>query len=155
MTVHGNRRIITFALIAFALLIAATPAEAGRKWCQRDPIFSVGGTIVNVYVSVYDDQQSHVTGPVAVTLSVPVGTSAELIAVDEGFNGLGETVTIVSNSRLRVTSRGIQVRVQVTVPSDISMPVLVNVAPQVGKAVSQAGKTNTTITVNTTIPASQ
>jgi hypothetical protein len=155
VTVRGNRRLLTYALLALVLLVAAAPAQAGRKWCQRDPVFSVNGTLVNVFVSVYDDQQTRVTGPVAVTLSVPPGTVAELISVDEGFNGFGETVTIVTNPRLKVTSRGVQTQIQVGVPSDISMPVLVTVAPESGKAVSQTGRTNTTITVNTSIVASQ
>jgi hypothetical protein len=155
VTVRGNRRLLTYALFALALLVAAAPAQAGRKWCQRDPVFSVNGTLVNVFVSVYDDQQIRVTGPVAVTLSVPPGTVAELVSVDEGFNGFGETVTIVTNPRLKVTSRGIQTQIQVAVPSDISMHVLITVAPSSGKAVTQTGKTNTTVTVNTTIVASQ
>jgi hypothetical protein len=153
--VRGNRRLVTFALIALALLVATAPAQAGRKWCQRDPVLSVNGTLVNVFVSVYDDQQIHVTGPVAVTVGVPPGTITELVSVDEGFNGFGETVTIVSNPRLKVTSRGIQTQIQVAVPADISMPVLVTVAPESGKAVTQTGRTNTTITVNTSIVASQ
>jgi hypothetical protein len=68
---------------------------------------------------------------------------------------LGETVTILSNPRLKVTNRGIQIQVQVAVPADISMPVLVTVAPQAGKAVSVTGRTNTTVTVNATIVPSQ
>src|SRR5215211_8294385 len=60
VTVRGNRRLLTFAFFALALLVTAAPAQAGRKWCQRDPVLSVSGTLVNVFVSVYDDQQIRV-----------------------------------------------------------------------------------------------
>ena len=146
-----NSRLIPVVLAAVALLLIAAPVDAGRKWCQKDPIFSIAGTSVPLYVSVYDDQQSHVTGPIAVTLSVPVGVSVVVTYVDNGFNGYGEDISVVTNSKLRVTSKGVQTQIQVSVPADISMPVQVKVAPANGRATSITGKTNTVISVNATI----
>ncbi|HYP59044.1 MAG TPA: hypothetical protein VEQ36_01345 [Thermomicrobiales bacterium] len=146
-----NSRLIPVVLAAVALLLIVAPVDAGRKWCQKDPTFSVAGTSVPLYVSVYDDQQSHVTGPIAVTLSVPVGVSVVVTYVDNGFNGYGEAISVVTNSKLRVTSKGVQTQIQVSVPADISMPVQVKVAPANGRATSITGKTNTVISVNATI----
>jgi hypothetical protein len=138
-------------LAALVFVIVMAPVDAGRKWCQLDPIFNIAGTTTPVYVAVYEDSQVHVTGPIAVTLSVPAGTAVEVTYVDDGFNGFGEAITVVSDPRLKVTSRGIQVRFQVAVPADTIMPVLVTVAPSSGRASSVSGKTNSTITVNTTV----
>lgn len=146
-----NSRLIPLVLAAVALLLIVAPVDAGRKWCQKDPTFSVAATSVPLYVSVYDDQQSHVTGPIAVTLSVPVGVSVVVTYVDNGFNGYGEAISVVTNSKLRVTSKGVQTQIQVSVPADISMPVQVKVAPANGRATSITGKTNTVISVNATI----
>jgi hypothetical protein len=146
-----NSRLVPIVLAAVAFLLIVAPVDAGRRWCQKDPIFSVAGTSVPLYVSVYDDQQSHVTGPIAVTLSVPVGVSVVVTYVDNGFNGYGEKISVVTNSKLRVTSKGVQTQFQVSVPADISMPVQVTVAPANGRSMSITGKTNTMVSVNATI----
>jgi hypothetical protein len=146
-----NSRLVPIVLAALALLLVAAPVDAGRRWCQKDPIFSIAGTSVPLYVSVYDDQQAHVTGPIAVTLSVPVGVSVVVTFVDSGFNGYGEAITVVTNSKLKTTSKGVQTQFQVSVPADISMPVLVTVAPANGRSTSITGKTNTVISVNAII----
>jgi hypothetical protein len=144
-------RLMSLMLAALVFVLIVAPVDAGRKWCQIDPIFNIAGTTTSVYISVYQDMQAHVTGPTAVKLSVPAGTAVEVTYVDDGFMGFGETVSVVSDPRLKVTSRGIQVQVQVTVPADTSMPVLVTVAPSSGRASSVTGKTNTIITVNATV----
>ena len=146
-----NSRLVPIVLAAVAFLLIVAPVDAGRRWCQKDPIFSVAGTSVPLYVSVYDDQQSHVTGPIAVTLSVPVGVSVVVTYVDNGFNGYGDKISVVTNSKLRVTSKGVQTQFQVSVPADISMPVQVTVAPASGRSMSITGKTNTMVSVNATI----
>jgi hypothetical protein len=146
-----NGRFMGVLLAALVFVLVVSPVDAGRQWCQIDPIFNIAGITTPVDISVYQDMQAHVTGPTALTLSVPAGTAVEVTYVDDGFMGFGETVSVVSDPRLKVTSRGIQVQVQVTVPADTSMPVLVTVAPSSGRASSVTGKTNTTITVNTTV----
>jgi hypothetical protein len=148
-----NRRLMGVMLAALVFVIVVAPVDAGRRWCRADPIFNIAGITTSVDVAVYQDLQVHVTGPIAVTLSVPPGTAVEVTYVDDGFNGFGEVISVVSDPRLKVTSRGIQVRVQVAVPADTIMPALVTVTPSSGRASSVAGKTNMTITVNTTVPS--
>ena len=150
----SHRRLVrSIVLAAFALVLVAAPAEAGRKWCQKDPAFQVAGTRVSVDVAVYDDLQTHVTGPIAVTLYVPPGTAAELVFTDDGFNGYGEVATILTDERLRVTGRGIQIRVVVVVPASVSMPAIGTVYPGSGRPVTVNGKTNNSITINASVSA--
>jgi hypothetical protein len=148
-----NSRLVGVMLAALVFVIVIAPVDAGRRWCRVDPIFNIAGTTTSVDVAVYQDLQVHVTGPIAVTLSVPPETAVEVTYVDDGFNGFGEVVTVVYNPRLKVTSRGIQVRFQVVVPADTIMPVLVTVTPSSGRASSVTGKTNSIVTVNTTVPS--
>ena len=146
-------RLMGVALAALAFVIVMAPVDAGRKWCQVDPIFNIAGTTTQVEIAVYEDLQVHVTGPIAVTLSVPPGTAVEVMSVDGGFNGYGHAITVVSDPRLNVTPRGIQVRFQVAVPSARIMPFLLTVVPSSGRASSVTGNTNTTMIVNTTVPS--
>jgi hypothetical protein len=138
-------------LVALIVLVGATsPASASRKWCHRDPVFQVGSTLISVDVAVYEDQQSHVTKPAAVTLIVPPGVSANLVSVDEGFNGLGEVTSIKTDKKLKTTSRGVQVRVVVTVSSNIRMATQVTVL-HAALSDTVMGQTNRAVTVNATV----
>ena len=146
-----NSRLMGVMLAALVFVIVASPADAGRRWCRADPTFNIAGTTTRVDVAVYEDLQAHVTGPIAVTLSVPAGTHVELMSVDSGFNGLGYAISVVSDPRLKVTRQGIQVRFQVAVPSARIMPFLLTVAPSSGRASSVTGNTNATMIVNTMV----
>src|SRR5215217_972701 len=150
---HRRRLVQSIVLAAFAVVLATAPADAGRKWCQKDPAFLVAGTLVSVDVAVYDDLTMHVTGPIAVTLYVPQGTTAEFVFADDGFNGHGETASILTDKRLQTTGRGIQIRVVVQVPAGIGMPVLGTVYPGSGRPVTVNGKTNNPITINASVSA--
>jgi hypothetical protein len=146
-----NFRLMSVMVAALVFVIVVSPVDAGRMWCRVDPTFNIAGTTTSVDVSVYEDLQVHVNGPIVVTLRVPPGTAAEVTYVDEGFNGFGETITIIPDPRLKVTRLGIQVQVKVEVPASKIMPVLVTVAPSSGRASSVTGITTTTVTVNTTV----
>ena len=148
-----RRLVQSLVLAVVVLLAAAAPADAGRKWCQKDPAFLVAGTSVAVDVAVYADQQAHVTGPIGVTLFVPAGIEASVAFTDDGFNGHGEAVAIVADERLQTTGRGIQIRVVVEVPAAIAMPARATVSPGAGKAVTVTGQTNSAIRINATVSA--
>jgi hypothetical protein len=148
---HPNRRLLPLVFAACALWLAVSPVEAGRRWCHKDPIFMVAGVTVSVDVAVYDDQQNLVTGAVVVKLLVPPGTKAELVFVDDGFNGFGEKVTIVTDKRLRKVSHGIQIRVDVHIPAKKHIAALATVKPGSAKATSLQGTTNRSIFVNATV----
>jgi hypothetical protein len=148
-----RRLVPSLVLVVFALLAAAAPVDAGRKWCQKDPAFLVAGTYVAVDVAVYADQTPHVTGPIGVTLFVPAGIDASVAFTDDGFNGHGEAVAIVADERLQTTGRGVQIRVVVEVPAAVGMPANSTVYPGAGKPVTVNGQTNNAIRINATVSA--
>ena len=146
-----NSRLMGVMLASLVFVIIASPVDAGRKWCQVDPTFNIAGTMTQVDVAVYQDLQVHIQGPIAVTLSVPPGIPVEVMSVDNGFNGHGYAITVLSDPRLKVTRQGIQVRFQVAVPSGRIMPFLLTVAPSSGRASSVTGNTNAKMVVNTLV----
>ena len=137
------------ALAALALaLVTASPADAGRRWCEIDPVFLIAGSQLNVAVSIWEEHQSAVTGPTVVTLFVPEGVSADLIFTDDGYNGYGEVVSIVPASWLAVSKKGVEVVVEVTLPASRSdVPVLVDAVTADGKTNSTRGVSNTVIPI--------
>jgi hypothetical protein len=153
MSIH--RHLLAFFVALVCAIVIASPASAGRVWCRQDPVFSVAGTQVNVDVAIWEEHVERVTGPVMVTLFVPEGVEAVLLWQEEGFNGFGEVVTIETSDRLRVTDRGVRIRVEVTVPaSRNNTPVLVDVTTG-GETVTVSGKANRSIPVTLLVqPAS-
>jgi hypothetical protein len=150
----GGIRSVAAALILVLGLFAvfAPSASAGIVWCRTDPVVSVNGQAVNIFVASTEEIFQQATGPTDVVVSVPVGVSAELLWTDPGF-GYGETVTIVESSRLRVTSSGVQIMVSAYVPATGSLPVLVEIVPAYAGVVtaSAEGATNAQVRTSTTI----
>src|SRR5688500_9921147 len=67
-----RKRGLVVVLTALVLaLVAVAPAQAGRRWCESDPVFLIAGRQVNVVVAIQEEHVPAVTGPIAVTLSVP------------------------------------------------------------------------------------
>ena len=135
-------------------LLVAAPAFSARAWCRRDPVFTVASVQVNVVIAIPEEHQPHVNGPLKVILYVPVGVVANVILIDEGFNGLSEEVLIVPSRKLRASARGNQIQVAATVPATRNdVPVSLQVIPAVGRSATIYGKTNAEVSVNTTVGA--
>ena len=80
---------------------------------------------------------------------VPVGVKAELVSVDDGFNGYGEEVMIVPSQRLRVLRKGISISVQATLPANRNdIPVSLFATPDGGRTVSANGRSNAVVSVS-------
>ena len=122
------------AVLVFAAAAAGSVApEAGayRTWCRTDPVVSISGVLVDVYVSGPIEAPTLVTGPTELVVTVPRGVAAWLVVADVGF-GRGIRVSFQEAGSLKATDGGIDVRVDVYVPSrDDAMPVLVEFAPRV------------------------
>lgn len=84
------------ALLIFGLL--AMPASAGVQWCRTDPIIAVNGEEVNVWLSIPQQWEAAVNGPSAFTITLPSDVDREVVFMDEGLNGYGETVTFVNSA---------------------------------------------------------
>ena len=98
--------IVAVSLGLLAMLVVATPALAGRKWCARDPIVRLNGEDVQIWVAIPEEFVPTVKGAVQVKVYTPVGVSQELIFVDQGFNGYGEEVKFTTDEALTVRADG-------------------------------------------------
>lgn len=97
--------------MAVALLTLLAPhASAEIAWRRTDPALSINDQTVNIFAARTVEIFQQATGPTHVTVSVPVGISAEFLWTDPGFR-YGETVSIVESCRLRVTASGVQIMV--------------------------------------------
>lgn len=114
-----RRLILCLCLALVATLLVAAPASAGRRWCARDPIVSLDGNIVQVWVAIPDEYVYLVNGPIAVQFKTPAGMARSIVLTDDGFNGHGETVSFSDDPKARVNAMGaFTVRIRVSVPID-------------------------------------
>ena len=134
-------------LLAIAFLLHAQSAGAILDWCKFDPIVEIGGKRMHVYASGPSDLLEAVTGPTVVEITVPPGVPATLIATDPGF-GQGWDVRFAESDKLRVTDRGIEVRVRTYVPADGDFKVMTEVTDGADIVLAKVmGRTNTGDTV--------
>lgn len=117
-------------LVCLVLALTAQSAAAGVKWCRSDPVLLIDGNLADVFVSIPLDDLLTVTGPTKFVITKPVGVSATLLVAGVGF-GYGEEVWFEDSPSLKVTSKGIQLRIRVRVPARDAIPVLVEFAPRV------------------------
>jgi len=88
------RRFTVAAMVGLiAVLTLALPASATRGWCARDPIVTIGGTTVQIWVAIPDGFEPFVEDAVEVKVKAPKNLARRLIYTDEGFNGHGEKVS--------------------------------------------------------------
>jgi hypothetical protein len=141
-----KKRAMSF-VIAFLLLgLLVFPAQAGLIWCQGDPIVNLDGTEVQIVVSIPEDKQHLVTGPIEVDIATPGSVSRDLIYTDSGFNGYGETVSF---SDLNTPKFGnlflTKISAHIPVSSGGSaIPVQMTITPSNGKTTTVYGRANQT-----------
>ena len=146
------RRCLTVILVAVVFVLAASPTDAARRWCHKDPVVLVAKTNVSIDVAVYEDQMQYVSGPIKVTVYVPPGFSASLVSSDDGFNGYGESVAFSTDRRLQASRTSIQFRILVNVPASIRMPAQVVVTPTGTNSAAISGRTNSVFTATGSVP---
>ena len=142
-----------FALAVVLLALAGAPAGARIGTCRGDPVVRIDGQIADIVLSSHDEMKDAATGPAKVVVTVPSGVPAELVATDRGFGGHGYDVRFAESDRLRVTERGLEVRIEVYAPAtDGSLPVWVEFTPRgEGRlsAGSAEGRANAWVTLTT------
>jgi hypothetical protein len=122
--------IVAFLLASGTAFFAAPEAGAYRTWCRSDPIVIIDGVLVDIFVAGPLEAYSLVTGPTEIVVSVPPGVDAWLVVSDIGF-GQGELVRFEESKALKVRERGIDVKVEVFVPTTEDIPVRVEFAPRI------------------------
>ena len=105
---------VTLALVALVLLVA--PASAGREWCAKDPVVSLNGTAVQILVAVPEEYVPAVTGSIDVLIAVPSGVESDVVFLDAGFNGYGETVSFQAAGGTVAADGSFDVSVRASVP---------------------------------------
>jgi hypothetical protein len=114
-----RRFAISAAFTAVLLVFVSSPVAAGLQWCPRDPIISLNGQEVQIWVAIPEQYQTAVTGPIRVDVRTPGGVRQAVLFTDEGFNGFGEQVTFFERGQLRGNTMSVAVRV--LVPYDRSL----------------------------------
>jgi hypothetical protein len=100
-----------------AVLMLAAPAMAGRTWCARDPIVRINGHDIQMWVAVPAEYVPLVSGPIDIEILTAQPVDAEVLYLDEGFNGYGETVRFGLMKRGKVYSDGsFDIKLNVKVP---------------------------------------
>lgn len=133
------------ALLIFALTIM--PVGAGVQWCRTDPIVAFNGAEVNLWLSIPQEWESSVTGPAEFTVSLPSDVTREVVFMDPGLNGLGESVTFVDTAA--VNGGTIRVDVHVDVPLSVdsdpetNVPMLLTIDLPNGTSVEFTGSSRT------------
>jgi hypothetical protein len=114
-----RRSLLCLVLVIIATLLFASPASAGRRWCARDPIVSLDGHAVQVWVAIPEEYVPLVNGPIEVEFRTPAGMSRSVVMTDDGFNGFGEAVTFSDDSMSKINAHGaFTVQIWVSVPID-------------------------------------
>src|SRR4051794_4662388 len=94
---HVLRLVGGAALAAVPALRLAGEAAAGRTWCQTDPVVKIDGKTADVFLSSYTDLNAAAIGPAQLVITVPVGVSAVLLAVDRSFGGWGYQISFAQS----------------------------------------------------------
>ena len=116
------------AAAAVVPTVAFGPADAGasRVWCRTDPLFLVGGKVVDVTIGSQFEMFATATGPVRIKLTTPVGVTATHLLSDFGFgHGYGYDISYATDAALKGGQLSPQVRVDVLAPSAADLPVSV------------------------------
>ena len=105
--------------------VAFGSADAGRVWCRTEPLFLVGGKVVDVTIGSQLEVFATATGPVRIKLTTPVGVTATHLLPDFGF-GQGYDITFATDAAFKGGRLSPQVRVEVLAPSAADLPVSVS-----------------------------
>lgn len=113
-----------------ALLVFVVPVGAGVSWCRADPIVSLNGTEVQVWVAVPDQYVGLVNGPIDVQFVIPAAVERYVVFTDAGFNGYGETVSFANKGKVQ-SSGAFSTNITVKVPIQAGSVLPVHVPVQV------------------------
>ena len=112
-----RKMFVATTLGLLAVLMLAAPAMAGRTWCARDPIVRINGHDVQLWVGIPVEYVPLVSGPIDIEILTAKPVDGEVLFLDEGFNGYGETVRFGLMRKGRVYDDGsFDIQLNVKVP---------------------------------------
>ncbi len=142
-----TRRAFMAAIMAIVLVLGGVrTGSATLEWCRVDPVVTIDGVTYNIILASPMAILESATGPSELVITVPAGTSYELVSTDPGF-GYGETVEFVEARGKQVAAGSFEVAVRV--PASEKLPVLVEVISPAG-TVTADGQTNKVISLTVT-----
>ena len=106
------------ALGLLALLVFAMPAMAGKNWCARDPIVSLNGKQLQIWVAIPEEYVRYVNGPIKTRVSTPNGVARKIVFLDSGFNNFGEDLKFGYFGGKVAPDGTFDVKINVVVPVD-------------------------------------
>ena len=108
---------VSLSLAMLAVLVLTMPAAAGRKWCAKDPIVSLNGHEMQLWVGIPVEYETLVTGAVDIRINLPAGVTPKTLFFDTGFNGFGEKITYGSLPNGKLYANGaFDIQIQVKLP---------------------------------------
>ena len=119
----SRRQVIAGLLAGAAVPLTSRAASAALGWCRIEPIVRIGGQVVAIHPAAYTKKRHFATEPTQLVISIPVGVSHRVLAVDKGF-GAGYAVSWVEAPDLVASPGVMPVRVEMLVVGpDSGMPV--------------------------------
>src|SRR5215210_2009671 len=117
-----RRFTVSMSLTIIAVLMLALPVAAGYRWCASDPIVTLNGAPVQIWVEIPDEFVAVVNGPIDVKVLTPLGVVPQVVFTDMGFNGYGERLQFSTNLLQTIALDGsFTAQIKITVPVDQAM----------------------------------
>lgn len=110
-------RLAAFVVALCAFVLLSSSASAGWSWCAKDPVVALNGAQLQILVSIPQELQTVVNGPVQVDVSVPPGVTSAVVFTDDGFNGYGERVRFITDGNLHRFGDAFSATIRASVPT--------------------------------------
>ncbi|CAA9380825.1 MAG: hypothetical protein AVDCRST_MAG93-9160 [uncultured Chloroflexia bacterium] len=152
-------RVVCCIVLTIVALLAPARASAGVTWCRADPVVSLNGTLVDVWVEIPLEYVHLVNGPVTYDIHTHSSVRRALILNDLGFNVRGSRVRFADHEDLIVEDRQFETTFSVHVPVNTSrlapgekIPARLSILVVLGDQVLELGTAmGTTESVKTTV----
>ena len=142
-------------LAAVFMVLSATPAAAGAKWCEDDPVISVDGRVAHVTVAFFTSNIPRLSGKIAYEVYV-APSYVSTTTVDATLAFLPTTTAVyplTDDSMKKRWGDGVKVVVRSYVPSSKTFPTITTVTDFAGAQIERRnGHSNAWVEVAFTLP---
>ena len=117
---YGQIRVFSCMVLTIVALLTPANVSAGFTWCRADPLVSLNGTLVDVWVEIPLEYVHLVNGPVTYDIHTHSSVHRSLILNDLGFNLRSSRIRFADRDHLNVESSQFETTFSVHVPIDRS-----------------------------------